>query len=139
MASTSTSTSDAASFKTTRFAYLIPKRPHSRNSTTSSTPTPPAATTPKRFKAALSVEAPRPKVKSLLSSSVPGSPKRSPFSDGRKTPDTKKKPGVTMEGSEMDVSRVNPEDVLVDYSNLELGDGDCSAEIDESLLGALNH
>ena len=39
----------------------------------------------------------------------------------------------------MDVSRVNPEDVLVDYSNLELGDGDCSAEIDESLLGALNH
>lgn len=34
--------------------------------------------------------------------------------------------------SEMDVSRVDPEEVLVDFENVELGD--ISVEIDESFL-----
>jgi len=39
----------------------------------------------------------------------------------------------------MDVSRIDPEDVLLDYSNLESGDGDISADLDESILNDLDH
>jgi hypothetical protein len=52
--------------------------------------------------------------------------------DGRKTP------GLPGDDSEMDVSRVDPEEVLVDFENVEPGDGDMSADIDESLLRDLD-
>jgi hypothetical protein len=42
-----------------------------------------------------------------------------------------------MPTSEMDVSRVDPEEVLVDAQNVELGD--VSGDIDEALLRSANH
>jgi hypothetical protein len=41
------------------------------------------------------------------------------------------------QGSEMDVSRVDPEDVLVDWQTVE--PGDVSGELDENWFGGIDH
>ncbi|KZV67173.1 kinesin-domain-containing protein [Peniophora sp. CONT] len=130
--------------KLPRTMPFTPKRPLSAMSgssdSSSSTIRPntvlPASGLPsaKKYKAALSSDArPRSAMKirppSVLSV-VPGSP-----SHGRpKTPTTprlgRESPGLGLEmPSEMDVSRVDPEEVLIDYQNVEAGD--VSIEVDE--------
>ncbi|KAI0731971.1 kinesin-domain-containing protein [Fomitopsis betulina] len=123
---------------------FTPKRPHSISLSSedhTSTGRIPRTTTPsllgsaKKFKAALSTESrsrltpkPRPGL-----ASVPGSPTK----DVRpKTPTTPKRgtesPIPFPYMSEMDVSRVDPEEVVVDFQTVE--DGDVSAEIDDAAL-----
>ncbi|KAI0720566.1 kinesin-domain-containing protein [Cerioporus squamosus] len=103
----------------------------------------PRSTTPsllgssKKYKAPLSSESrTRHTVKSGLGS-VPPTPSRSKSRDGSrpKTPVSPRKgsesPFLMPNVSEMDVSNVDPEEVLVDFENVE---ADVSAEIDEAML-----
>lgn len=138
--------------KLPRTMPFTPKRPLSAMSgssdSSSSTIRPntvaPASGLPsaKKYKAALSSDArPRSAMKirppSVLSV-VPGSP-----SSGRpKTPTTprlgRESPGLGLEmPSEMDVSRVDPEEVLVDYQNMDVGD--ISIEVDETGGEVIDH
>ncbi|KAJ3485246.1 hypothetical protein NLI96_g5073 [Meripilus lineatus] len=86
----------------------------------------------KKFKATLSTET-RTRLNSTRSR--PGSPtKRSPLDQVTprpKTPSTPRREESPII-SEMDVSRIDPEEVLVDFQNIEAGD--ISAEIDEAML-----
>ncbi|TFK93067.1 kinesin-domain-containing protein [Polyporus arcularius HHB13444] len=103
----------------------------------------PRSTTPsllgssKKYKAPLSSESrTRHTVKSGFGS-VPPTPSRSKSRDGSrpKTPLSPRKgsesPFLMANVSEMDVSNVDPEEVLVDFENVE---ADVSAEIDEAML-----
>jgi centromeric protein E len=115
---------------------FAPKRSHSRDSGTPVVALPgifPAAA--KRLKAAISLEA-RQRTKPPVSA-LP--PKKLTINDAPRSPrlhqsDVKK----AADESEMDVSRVDPEDVLLDYSNIDMGDADNSAEMDESFLKGLD-
>ncbi|KAG6828443.1 hypothetical protein H0H92_007970 [Tricholoma furcatifolium] len=89
----------------------------------------------KKYKATLSSETrTRALVKANLNkpalSSVPGSPAR-PKTPGTPTRKGAESPLLWPSTSEMDVSNVNPEDVLVDFENVDAGD--ISGEIDETL------
>ena len=124
-----------------------PKRPLSSDDTANSsrTTTPSLLSNAKKFKAAISTESksrlnvksrPGSPTKGVYDGSRPKTPTsrpRTPNSARPKTPSTPKR-GQVDGGfvSEMDVSRVDPEEALVDYSNVE--PGDISGEIDESLL-----
>jgi centromeric protein E len=90
----------------------------------------------KRFKAAISLEA-RQRIKSPLS--TVSAPKSLTANDAPKSPRLQNDVKKTSDESKMDVSRVDPEDVLLDYSNIEMGDADHSAELDESILKGLDH
>ncbi|TCD70868.1 Kinesin-like protein kip2 [Steccherinum ochraceum] len=134
---------------------FTPKRPLSTISTASddSSSSLPRATTPsllgnaKKFKATISTES-----KSRLNTkSRPGSPTKGSYDASRpKTPTSRPKtptsarpktPTTPRRGastgledviSEMDVSRIDPEEALVDFENVEAAD--ISGEIDESML-----
>ncbi|KJA20164.1 hypothetical protein HYPSUDRAFT_142672 [Hypholoma sublateritium FD-334 SS-4] len=105
--------------------------------------------THKKYKAPLSVES-----RSKISSSsfkpkstltpVPGTPTKKEGSQSRpRTPNTPRSrsgaesPCLMPAASEMDVSNVDPEQVLVDSETVE--PGDVSAEIDESWLRSIKH
>ncbi|KAL4263015.1 Kinesin-like protein [Pleurotus pulmonarius] len=120
----------------------------------SSLPAPTPSTT-RRFKAAISSESKLRSTKTPLSI-VPGTPmKLSPSNSSSsiqsrpRTPNTprSKSRGPTDDDaliSEMDVTRVDPEEVLVDYQTIENDLADMSAEIDEawireSLLSESSH
>ncbi|KAH8104743.1 kinesin-domain-containing protein [Cristinia sonorae] len=115
------------------------------SSTTSRSSTPSLLGTARKFKAPISTES-----KSRLNSkSRPGSPTKSYSNDGSrpktptsrpktptsarpKTPTTPRRGNEEIMISEMDVSRIDPEEALVDYQNVEAGD--ISGDIDESML-----
>ena len=108
----------------------------------------PRSTTPsllgsaKRYKAPLSTES-RTRLASRpgIPGSVPATPSRSKSRDGTrpKTPSSPRKgtesPLLMPHVSEMDVSRVDPEEALVDFETVDEA-GDISADIDEALLRA---
>ncbi|TFY63510.1 hypothetical protein EVJ58_g3221 [Rhodofomes roseus] len=135
-----TSSSNSTS-RLTRPVPYTPKRPHSVSTEDLSTGRIPRSTTPsllssaKKFKAALSTESRSrftAKPRSGLTS-VPGSPTK----DVRpKTPTTPKRgsesPLLFPQISEMDVSRIDPEEALVDFQTVE--PGDISGELDEAAL-----
>ncbi|KAL6302818.1 kinesin-domain-containing protein [Sparassis latifolia] len=143
-----TSTKSTPASKLIRPIPFTPKRTVSSTDSLSSIARPSRSTTPsllgsaKKFKAALSSESrtrliTRPK--SALAS-VPGSPTKS--DGGRpKTPSTPRKdadsPYLHPQMSEMDVSRIDPEEALVDFQKLE--PGDISGEIDEAALVEANY
>ncbi|CAL1712669.1 unnamed protein product [Somion occarium] len=123
---------------------FTPKRPLSSASIDDSTrlsraTTPSALNSTKKFKASISSES-RTRLNTTninkLKTSSPSSPKKSVFDGVRpKTPSTPKRDPSPMDGpmySEMDVSRIDPEEALVDFETVE--PGDISGEIDESLL-----
>lgn len=90
----------------------------------------------KRYKAAISTES-KPRAKQIAGLAVvPGSPKKS--DGGRpKTPTTPRRNTadesfLSSNTSEMDVSRVDPEEALIDFETVEAGD--ISADIDPSTL-----
>ncbi|KAA1474778.1 kinesin-domain-containing protein [Dentipellis sp. KUC8613] len=122
---------------------FTPKRPHSSSGNTSDDGRPKsrlatpgsALSSVKKYKSALSSEArsrTTSKVKPPPLPSVPGTPTRP------KTPGTPTRRGyespIHDNRSEMDVSRVDPEEVLVDFQNV----GDVSGDVDEAMLRALN-
>lgn len=120
-------------------------RTNSNSSTSSSLSTPQTllSTTHKKYKAPLSVES-RSKsnygktVKPVLPT-VPGTPTKKDGTQSRpRTPNTPRKgaesPSLMPAAGEMDVSNVDPEQVLVDYQTVE--PGDVSGEIDEAWLRA---
>ncbi|TFK34801.1 kinesin-like protein [Crucibulum laeve] len=132
--------------KTVRQAPFTPKRPLSSMSTSSTSSTSKTATsllssTHKKYKASLSVEARGrgfSKSKSPLPT-VPGTPTKKDGSTSRpRTPVSPMKgsesPHLMPAASEMDVSNVDPEQVLVDFQTVE--PGDISGEIDEAWLKA---
>lgn len=125
------------------FARL--SRTNSSSSTSSSLSTPQTllSTTHKKYKAPLSVES---RSKSTYGKTakpvlppVPGTPSRKDGTQSRpRTPVTPRKgtesPSLMPLANEMDVSNVDPEQVLVDYKSVE--PGDVSGEIDEAWLRA---
>src|SRR5882762_9836702 len=137
--------------KPSRPIPFTPKRPLSaasqhRDLPRSSTPASAAMSSIKKFKATLTSESRTHRLlsKSKPLNSVPGSPARS--SSGLdvtrpRTPGTPRSrsplPGGPAMTSEMDVSRVDPEEVLVDAQNVE--PGDVSADIDETWLNGADH
>ncbi|KAG2009468.1 kinesin [Coprinopsis cinerea AmutBmut pab1-1] len=141
------------SSKLARPGIFTPKRPPSVSSlssisslesisrSASKTPSTPLLTANKKYKAPLSTEARTKnslKPKSVLSP-VPGSPTKRDGARSRPvTPSSPRKgsesPFLMPATSEMDVSVVDPESVLVDYQTVEAGD--VSAEIDEAWLRA---
>lgn len=145
--------STPGAFKQSRPTPFTPKRPLSAASTSSSssdlsgriaraTATPSLlSSTHKKYKAPLSVES-RSKISSKPKSvlpPVPGTPtKRDGTTSRPRTPVTPRKetdsPLLMPLNSEMDVSNVDPEQVLVDFETVE--PGDISGEIDETWLRA---
>ncbi|RDB19180.1 Kinesin-like protein KIN-7N [Hypsizygus marmoreus] len=118
--------------KPTRPAPFTPKRPLSAMSTTSTTMTHTTllASTHKKYKATLSTES-RARVtttKAPMLAPVPGTPTRP------RTPGTPRSPSLMPMTSEMDVSNVDPEEVLVDYQTPTVEPGDISGEVDEAWL-----
>ena len=121
-------------------------RTNSNSSTSSSllsTPQTLLSTTHKKYKAPLSVEsrskATYGKTTKLVLTPVPGTPTRKDGTQSRpRTPNTPRKgaesPSLMPAANEMDVSNVDPEQVLVDYQTVE--PGDVSGEIDEAWLRA---
>ncbi|KAI6030507.1 hypothetical protein F5J12DRAFT_295901 [Pisolithus orientalis] len=124
---------------TSKLARAVPFTPRRPASTSSSSDIPRATTpsilgtTAKKYKAALSAESRLRTNKSsspVLLSPVPGSPPKSSSYDGTrpKTPSTPRgtspNPAIFMSPGDMsmDVSRVDPEEVLVDYQTVEPGD-----------------
>ncbi|KAI0059583.1 kinesin-domain-containing protein [Artomyces pyxidatus] len=148
MASTSTTANTGKLLKPTPFT---PKRPLSSMSSrtasdTSRSSTPVnSLTSAKKYKSTLSAEArsrTTTKIKPPALPSVPGTPTKKTSSDvGR--PRTPKSPRHGPDSpfednrSEMDVSRVDPEEVLVDAETVE--PGDVSMEEVESMLGATSY
>lgn len=68
---------------------------------------------------------------------VPGSPTKKSDGSRPKTPTTPRKNGaddslLSSNTSEMDVSRIDPEELLVDFETVEAGD--MSADIDPNML-----
>ncbi|KAF5347688.1 hypothetical protein D9758_014863 [Tetrapyrgos nigripes] len=138
--------------KLARPTAFTPKRPLSASSSSSSltsndssgrltrVTTPLLASTHKKYKAPLSSES---RARTALAkprttlAPVPGTPTK-PSIDGRRTPGTPTSPRKGAESpslyhrSEMDVSNVDPEEVLVDFETVE--PGDVSAEMDEAWL-----
>ncbi|RDB19175.1 Kinesin-like protein KIN-7L, partial [Hypsizygus marmoreus] len=118
--------------KPTRPAPFTPKRPLSAMSTTSTTMTHTnlLASTHKKYKATLSTEsrARTTTTKALTLAPVPGTPTRP------RTPGTPRSPSLMPATSEMDVSNVDPEEVLVDYQTPTVEPGDISGEVDEAWL-----
>ena len=120
-------------------------RTNSSSSTSSSLSTPQTllSTTHKKYKAPLSVES---RAKTTYGKTakptlapVPGTPSRKDGTQSRpRTPVTPRKgaesPSLMPLANEMDVSNVDPEQVLVDYQTVE--PGDVSGEIDEAWLRA---
>ncbi|KII86718.1 hypothetical protein PLICRDRAFT_163991 [Plicaturopsis crispa FD-325 SS-3] len=148
------STSSSTVLKPNRPAPFTPKRPVSSSAAAvhddkvepSKLPrsaTPSSLTSAKKYKSALSSESrtrlAQPRPKSSLST-VPGSPTRKSPPEHAARPKTPGTPGrrgaespmLFPQTSEMDVSRVDPEEVLVDYQTLE--PGDVSGEVDEAWL-----
>lgn len=126
--------------KIARPVPYTPKRPLSSAASYEDALRLPRATTPsaipptaKKYKAALSTEA---RSRTL---STPASPTKRPTSDGSrsrpKTPTTPKRgahsPAPTVV-SEMDVSRIDPEEALVDFETVEAGD--ISVDMDDEML-----
>jgi centromeric protein E len=102
----------------------------------SSTPLNPLASA-KRFKAALSSEA---RVRTTVKTKPPAAP-TAPGTPTKRDPLRPRTPGTPRQGeddplwddrSEMDVSKVDPEDVLVDWETVE--PTDISGEVDENFL-----
>ncbi|KAF9458828.1 kinesin-domain-containing protein [Collybia nuda] len=144
--------------KPTRPAPFTPKRPlsvSSLSSTSSSssdsltarlarTGTPNLLASTKKYKAPISAESRTrnfTKTKSVLAP-VPGTPVRPKTPNRPRTPGTPRKednPLLMPATSEMDVSNVDPEEVLVDFETVE--PGDVSGEVDEAWLraAALDH
>ncbi|KAJ8073923.1 Kinesin-like protein kip2 [Marasmius tenuissimus] len=133
--------------------FTTPKRPLSSSSSTSSTSSSQnlLASTHKRYKASITAEsrprnyAAKPKMTLAV---VPGTPtKDSPGSPGRpRTPGTPRSksrqgnnddPTLMPAVSEMDVSNVDVEEVLVDSQTVEPGDGDFSGDVDIDLINAV--
>ena len=125
--------------------FLRLSRTNSNSSTSSSLSTPQTllSTTHKKYKAPLSVESRLKttygKVAKPVLPTVPGTPSRKDGTQSRpRTPNTPRKgaesPSLMPSTNEMDVSNVDPEQVLVDYQNVE--PGDISGEIDEAWLRA---
>ncbi|KAF9222920.1 kinesin-domain-containing protein [Gyrodon lividus] len=130
----------ASTSKLTRPAPFTPKRPLSVSSS-SDLSTPSILNTTKKYKAALSSESRARTTKSSVHSSlapVPGIPTKPNDGSRPKTPSTPRGtspgPGLFMGQADMsmDVSRVDPEEALVDFQSLEAGD--VSADIDEGQL-----
>ncbi|ESK96372.1 kinesin-like protein [Moniliophthora roreri MCA 2997] len=142
------STSSTPASKLARHTLFTPKRPSSIASNTPSSQNL-LSSTHKRYKASISTES-RPrnyigKPKPTLPA-VPGTPTKDSPSDsnGRpRTPGTprsksrqgRESPSLMPAMSEMDVSNVDPEEVLVDYQTVE--PGDVSGEMDEAMLRAI--
>ncbi|KAI0916998.1 hypothetical protein AcV5_007588 [Taiwanofungus camphoratus] len=137
----------STSNKLVRPVPFTPKRPLSTHSSSSSddlgsttrlprSATPSLLNSAKKFKAAISSESRTRLVKKPkpVLSSVPGTPTK----DGSrpKTPNSPRKgtdsPLLLPQMSEMDVSRIDPEEALVDFQTVE--PGDVSGEIDEASL-----
>lgn len=136
-----------------RPAPFTPRRPLSMASTSSTSSTDLTAriartnsnssllsSTHKKYKAPLSVESRSKnfsKTKTVLAP-VPGTPTKKEGTTSRpRTPVTPRRadsPSLLPAASEMDVSNVDPEQVLVDYQSVE--PGDVSGEIDEAWLRA---
>ena len=120
-------------------------RTNSSSSTSSSLSTPQTllSTTHKKYKAPLSVESRSKstygKTAKPVLPTVPGTPTKKDGTQSRpRTPNTPRKgaesPSLMPAAGEMDVSNVDPEQVLVDYQTVE--PGDISGEIDEAWLRA---
>ncbi|KAH9942896.1 kinesin-domain-containing protein [Amylocystis lapponica] len=143
------STPSTTTSKLMRPVPFTPKRAPSASSSTddlsstrmSRSTTPSILGSAKKFRSALSAES-----KSRLTTkpkptlaSVPGTPtKKSPDGSRPKTPSTPRRgtesPLLFPQVSEMDVSRIDPEEALVDYQTVE--PADVSGEIDEALLAS---
>ncbi|KIK97936.1 hypothetical protein PAXRUDRAFT_824436 [Paxillus rubicundulus Ve08.2h10] len=130
----------ASTSRLARPAPFTPKRPLSVSSSNDLS-TPSVLNTTKKYKAALSSESRLRTTKAPVHSSlapVPGTPIKSNDGSRPKTPSTPRgtspAPGFFMGPGDMsmDVSRVDPEEALVDCETLEAGD--VSAEIDEGEL-----
>ncbi|KAL4073263.1 P-loop containing nucleoside triphosphate hydrolase protein [Scleroderma yunnanense] len=140
---TTPSNSNAIS-KLARAVPFTPKRPLSVSSSTEipRSTTPSILGTAKKYKAVLSAESRFRTTKnssSTLLAPVPGSPPKPTHDSTRpKTPSTPRgtspNPGLFMNPGDMsmDVSRVDPEEVLVDYQTVE--PGDISGDFDESQM-----
>ena len=91
----------------------------------------------KRYKAAISTES-KPRAKQIAGLAVvPGSPTKKSDGSRPKTPTTPHRNTadeslLSSNTSEMDVSRVDPEEALIDFETVEAGD--ISADIDPSTL-----
>lgn len=114
---------------------FTPKRPPS---VISDTPTSSLlSSTTKRYKASISTES-KQRAKQIAGLTVvPGSPTKKLDGSRPKTPTTPRRNGgddslLSPNTSEMDVSRVDPEEALVDFETVEAGD--MSADIDPSTL-----
>ncbi|OBZ68777.1 Kinesin-related protein 11 [Grifola frondosa] len=128
--------------KLVRPVPFTPKRPLSTTTTADDLTRLPRLSTPsilgsaKKFKAALSSES-RTRLTSKAKTPLPSVP-GTPTSSRPKTPTTPRRgtdsPLLFPDVSDMDVSRIDPEDVLVDFETVE--PGDVSGEIDVSVLEA---
>ncbi|KAI6156511.1 P-loop containing nucleoside triphosphate hydrolase protein [Pisolithus thermaeus] len=132
---------------TSKLARAIPFTPRRPTSVSSSSDIPRSSATPsilgstaKKYKAVLSAESRLRTSKSASPTSlapVPGSPPKSSSYDGTrpKTPSTPRgtspNPGIFMSPGDMsmDVSRIDPEEVLVHYQTVE--PGDVSGDLDD--------
>jgi hypothetical protein len=122
------------------FARLSRTNSNSSTSSSLSTPKTLLSTTHKKYKAPLSVESrPKSTYGRPVLAPVPGTPTRKDGTQSRpRTPNTPRKgaesPSLMPAANEMDVTNVDPEQVLVDYQTVE--PGDVSGEIDEAWLRA---
>ncbi|CDO76078.1 hypothetical protein BN946_scf184649.g4 [Trametes cinnabarina] len=144
--STSSSSSSSMTGKLVRPVPFTPKRPLSTTHSPDDLSRLPRSTTPsllgsaKKYKAPLSTESRTRITAKPTLGAIPATPSR-PRSKSRessrpKTPSSPRKgtesPLLMPHVSEMDVSRIDPEEALVDSETVE--PGDISADIDESLL-----
>ncbi|KAH9851824.1 kinesin-domain-containing protein [Lenzites betulinus] len=142
------SSSSATSSKLVRPVPFTPKRLLSATSSTDDLSRLPRSTTPsmlgsaRKYKAALSAESRTRHQSKPILGSVPATPtqsrSKSRDSSRPKTPSSPRKgtdsPLLMPHVSEMDVSRIDPEEALVDFETVD--PGDISGEIDASLLAA---
>ncbi|KAG2749244.1 kinesin-domain-containing protein [Suillus brevipes Sb2] len=140
-----TMASTPAPSKLTRSVPFTPKRPLSFASTSelpSAIKTSVLGSTAKKFKAALSSES-RMRTTAATKSSlaaVPATPAKKSFEGTRpRTPGTPRSqtPTSHITTSDMDVSRIDPEDALVDFQTVE--PGDVSADLDEAAIPGPNY
>ncbi|KAG2066908.1 kinesin-domain-containing protein [Suillus decipiens] len=131
--------------KLTRSVPFTPKRPLSLASSSelpSAVKTSVLGSTAKKFKAALSSES-RLRTTAATKSSlatVPATPAKKSIEGTRpRTPGTPRSqtPSSHITTSDMDVSRIDPEDALVDFRTVE--PGDVSADIDEAMILGPNY
>ncbi|OJA19520.1 hypothetical protein AZE42_03209 [Rhizopogon vesiculosus] len=132
-----------------RISRSIPFTPKRPLSSASSSELPSAikssvlGSTAKKFKAALSSES---RLRNTVVSkpslaAVPATPARKSFEAARPrtpgTPNRSQTPNPIMNTSDMDVSRIDPEESLVDFQTVEAGD--ISADIDEGVIPGPNY